>query len=203
MMKLFYRSLLMFAICCILASCKKQDEALVGGMIDGLVLNDATGLPIEGLGVQVFENCEAQLTDGNGAVVGRATTDVNGGFSIRLPDLPFSDLCAKINADEENEQYSTALFYLAPGNEYYKELRLTQYTELHVLAPLTLESYVTELEITIPGAQCYCSDLSTSRASGNHYNLVEWTVTKPEGTFTHVDSVYCPVGELTEFVLQL
>lgn len=195
---------MLFALFC-LHSCSQGDSDQLGGLIEGIVIDDSNNSRIEGIAVTVYEDCATYIEENNNTalVVGRDFTADDGSFRVELPELTFEDLCLRINSSPIDENFSTGLFYIASGNEYYKEVRLTHYTGLKVIAQLGFSSFVTDLELAIPGESCTCNDLTTNRALGNRYNHVEWKVTTPEGYFIRQDSIYCPVGELTEYIIQL
>src|SRR5690606_2510938 len=114
-----------------------------------------------------------------------------------------SILDLQINTDPYDDTYYTARYGVGPG------ARSDQTTLLYRTATLTVDAETDEplsdddsIYLWLPGTGGRYPPITTTRARGNAYNEVRLVIARDGVTSEVVDSVYCPVGVVTEHTVR-
>jgi 5-hydroxyisourate hydrolase-like protein (transthyretin family) len=169
----------------------------------------ATGTVIDASLNQPARGVSVALKKGGGlysppTTVVSTRTDAEGRFRLEYdPGEYRSILDLQINTDLYDDTFYTSRYSVAPGERSDETTYLYRNATLIVDAetdtPLSDEdSYY----LWIPGIGGRYPPITTTRARGNAYNEVRVVVEREGVTSEVVDSVYCPVGEVTEYTIQ-
>lgn len=185
-------------------ACNLTDRGNDEIVISGTVMNSSVeDLPIEGLNIVV------KVSGGpwNYPVVAETKTDINGVFIIKHDLQEHNIAHVYINDEPYNPLYSTDNFGINKGDVIEKTFALYQNTGLRVRASTNALQNDDHFCVNIPGIGV-CEDEEpssvtiTHRAVGNAYNQIRFSLTRNGENETSIDSVFCPIGEITEYEIE-
>lgn len=177
----------------LVSSCKKEKYIIVSGRI----LNEQTKTPINGLSVCLSQTFGSNSfgSGGGWSIIETKTTDNSGVFSFYVKVTEDGEWKVDINATPYyNSKYSTNWFTVYPDTKYSKTIYIYRNTTLTVNSITNNQLGATDtFYMELPGIACKCDNLTTTRAKGNAYNIISWTVIRNNLTNHFKDSIYCPV----------
>lgn len=179
---------------------KGSDKVIVEGSILNSSLEDA---PIAGLSVVL------RISGGpwNYPVVAESETNNQGEFYLeyKLEDQNLTQVY--VNDEPYTPIYSTDNFGIVKGESVDTTIKIHQNTSLVVHASTSSLEDGDRFCVNIPGVGV-CEDdepssiTTTRRAVGNDYNEVRFSLRRNGETKTSIDSVFCPIGETTEYEIE-
>lgn len=185
---------------CFLPGCDlfSEDTTIIA---TGTVKDESLDRPAQGVSVA--------LKKGGGlysppTTVASTRTDAEGRFRLEYdPGEYRSILDLQINADPYDDTFYTSRYSVAPGERsdettlLYRNVTLT--VDAETANPLSDED---SIYLWLPGVGGRNPPITTTRARGNAYNEVRLVLNRSGVTSEVVDSVYCPVGEVTEYTIR-
>lgn len=174
--------------------------------ISGIVINESTGAVIDNLSLILVKGIGSGLGYGGGGykTVAQAVTSSDGNFNIFYDaGDDQNSLAFYINKEPYNNLYSINLLNILPGTQIKNKVyTVYQNTTLQVTLnsqiPLEPRTYTLQL----PGiGTSVDTTLVTTRAKGNFYNIIKLNYSIDNNHFEIIDSVYCPINTITNYVL--
>jgi hypothetical protein len=176
--------------------------------IIGKIINESTGEVVPNISLILVKGIGSGFGYGGGGykTVAQSNTNVDGNFNIYYDAGDDQNLLAFfINKEPYNDLYSLELLNITPGTRIKNKVySVYQNTTLKVTLnsqfPLEPRTYT----LLLPGIGTSIDTvLVTTRAKGNFYNIVKLNYTIENSNFEIIDSVYCPINTITNYVLNL
>jgi hypothetical protein len=166
----------------------------------GLIINESTGNTIPNLGINLKMGSSSW---GGYEIVESAITDKDGKFHLKYDAKNYrNSLHVYINDEPYMGRYSTSNFSIMPGDKIEKDVKIFQNTTLKVKMSSAYPLNKKEYTLWLPGlGTSVDTALTTHHAKGNFYNEVRLVYNR-NGEYHEIsDSVYCPINEVTTFIL--
>lgn len=187
---------------CLLGGCDLfRDTAVVA---TGTVLDASLNRPAQGVSVALTKDGGAW---GAPITVASTRTDAEGRFRLEYdPGRHGANFSLEVNTVPYDETYYTTWYGVRSGGRSDRTTSLYRNATLTVTAE-PAASYPgnpdTSVYLWLPGTGGrYPPALTTTRARGNAYNEVRVVYSRGSLTREVIDSVYCPVGVVTEHTVR-
>jgi 5-hydroxyisourate hydrolase-like protein (transthyretin family) len=168
--------------------------------VTGTNLNESAGAPARGLSVVLKRSAGLGIN----IVVASDRTDASGRFRLQHdPEEGRNGLRLYVNEEPYNAAYSTANYGIEAGERSDRTIGIYQNATLtvHAVTDVPLsgdDSYY----LWLPTSGARSQSVTDTRARGNAYNKVRLVVSRDGVTSEVVDSVYCPVGVVTDHTVR-
>lgn len=196
------RASLSLAAPLVLAGClfTAEDTTVV---VDGLVYDETLGRPAEGLSVVMVQDVAGWFIDPH-EVVAQAETDADGRYHLAYD--PGQD---NVNVEVYVNLLPMDAALLSPWYGLRSGDRVSRVTPVYRFATLVVRAETngtppdgTETYIEAPGRGGRNGPVTTESARANAFNRVRLVVDRESTRTERVDSVYCPLGVVTEYVFR-
>jgi len=176
--------------------------------ISGKIINESTGKVVDNISLILVKGIgNGSLLGSNGyKTVAQTNSDNEGNFYLSYDAGDDQNLLAfYINKEPYIDLYSVELLNITPGTQIKNKIyKVYQNTTLKVTLnsqiPLEPRSY----SLWLPGIGTSIDTvLVSTRAKGNCYNTVKLNYTIDNINIEIIDSVYCPINTITNYVFNL
>jgi hypothetical protein len=176
--------------------------------ISGRIINESTGKVVDNISLILVKGFGSGFGYGGGGykTVAQTNTNVDGNFNVYYDAGDDQNLLSLyINKEPYNNLYSVELLNILPGtkiknNNYSVYQNTTLKVTINSQVPLEPRTYT----LWLPGIGTSIDTvLVTTRAKGNFYNTIRLNYSIDNQHYEFVDSVYCPIDTVTNFILTL
>jgi|GEM_PF-5434529 len=175
--------------------------------ISGKIINESTGKVVDNISLILVKGIgDGSLLGNNGyKIVAQTNSDNDGNFSIFYNAGNDKNLLVfYINKEPYNDLYSGQILHITPGTKIKnKNYSVYQNTSLKVSLKFTTQPEPRSFSLWFPGGGTNDTSGVTTRAKGNFYNTIRLNYSIDDKQFEVVDSVFCPIDTITNFVLNL
>jgi hypothetical protein len=175
--------------------------------ISGKIIDESTGAVVDNLSLILAKGFGSGLGYGGGGykTVAHSTTDKDGNFYLFYDSNDDQNILAfYINKEPYNHLYSNSLQNISPGSKLKIQIySVYQNTTLKVSLKFITQPKPNSFTLWFPGGGTNDTLGRTNRAKGNFYNFIRLNYTIDHQHYEVVDSVFCPIDSVTNFVLSL